>query len=185
VAFWHGSAGSCCRIFCGAAQPQRAMSMHIQISIGKQTLTLSDDSGQVLRTYPVSTATKGAGEVAGQLLHAARRHLVRARIGAGQPENTVFIGRRPTARSMARTRRALSRARLDSDAHSLAVRLRARPQPPRRVDTMRRYVYIHGSPDTAPMGRPGSIGCIRMHNADIIELFDLVPPYTPVDISED
>jgi lipoprotein-anchoring transpeptidase ErfK/SrfK len=50
---------------------------------------------------------------------------------------------------------------------------------------MRRYVYIHGSPDTTPMGCPGSIGCIRMRNADIVELFDLVPPYTAVNIGED
>jgi lipoprotein-anchoring transpeptidase ErfK/SrfK len=47
---------------------------------------------------------------------------------------------------------------------------------------MRRYIYIHGSPDSAVMGRPGSIGCIRMHNRDIVELFDLIEPGTPVDI---
>ena len=52
------------------------------------------------------------------------------------------------------------------------------------VDTMRRYIYLHGSPDTASMGSPGSIGCVRMRNQDIIELFDLVPPYTAVDIVE-
>ena len=51
------------------------------------------------------------------------------------------------------------------------------------VDTMRRYIYIHGSPDTAAMGKPGSIGCIRMRNRDITELFDLVAPYTEVQIS--
>jgi lipoprotein-anchoring transpeptidase ErfK/SrfK len=50
------------------------------------------------------------------------------------------------------------------------------------VDTMRRCIYIHGSPDTAHMGKPGSIGCIRMRNADVAELFDLVPPYSPVRI---
>ena len=48
------------------------------------------------------------------------------------------------------------------------------------VDTMRRYIYIHGSPDTARMGAPGSIGCIRMHNADIVDLFERVPPRTTV-----
>ncbi|MFN3885285.1 MAG: L,D-transpeptidase family protein, partial [Rhodocyclaceae bacterium] len=53
------------------------------------------------------------------------------------------------------------------------------------VDTMRRFIYIHGSPDTVKMGIPGSIGCIRMRNADIIELFDLVPPYTRVDIEDE
>jgi hypothetical protein len=52
------------------------------------------------------------------------------------------------------------------------------------VDTMRRYIYLHGSPDTAEMGKPGSIGCVRMRNRDIVELFDLVPPYTPVEITE-
>jgi lipoprotein-anchoring transpeptidase ErfK/SrfK len=50
---------------------------------------------------------------------------------------------------------------------------------------MRRYIYIHGSPDAFPMGIPGSIGCVRMRNADIIELFDLVPPRTPVEILAD
>jgi L,D-transpeptidase YbiS len=51
------------------------------------------------------------------------------------------------------------------------------------VDTMRRYIYIHGAPETAKMGAPGSIGCIRMRNADIVELFELVPPFTEVVIS--
>ena len=51
------------------------------------------------------------------------------------------------------------------------------------VDTMRRYIYIHGSPESAQMGVPGSIGCVRMRNVDVVELFDLVPPYTPVEIS--
>ena len=50
------------------------------------------------------------------------------------------------------------------------------------VDTMRRYIYIHGAPDTAEMGKPGSVGCIRMRNRDILELFERVAPYTPVDI---
>jgi lipoprotein-anchoring transpeptidase ErfK/SrfK len=52
------------------------------------------------------------------------------------------------------------------------------------VDTMRRYVYIHGSPDTVEMGKPGSIGCIRMRNQDVLELFELVPPGTQVRIAE-
>ena len=52
------------------------------------------------------------------------------------------------------------------------------------VDSMRRYIYIHGSPDSAVMGQPGSIGCIRMHNRDLLELFDLVEPGTPVEIAD-
>jgi lipoprotein-anchoring transpeptidase ErfK/SrfK len=47
---------------------------------------------------------------------------------------------------------------------------------------MRRYIYIHGSPDAYAMGKPGSIGCIRMRNAEIVELFDQIEAGTPVDI---
>jgi lipoprotein-anchoring transpeptidase ErfK/SrfK len=50
------------------------------------------------------------------------------------------------------------------------------------VDTMRRMIYIHGAPESAEMGKPGSHGCIRMRNADVAELFELVPPYAEVDI---
>lgn len=162
------------------------MTVRIQISIGKQTLTLSDDSGRLLRTYAVSTATKGAGELRGSFCTPRGRHVVRARIGAGQPENTVFIGRRPSGEVYSRE---LAERFPGRDWILTRILWLSGCEPGRNrlglVDTMRRYVYIHGSPDTAPMGRPGSIGCIRMHNADIIDLFDQVPPYTVVDISED
>jgi L,D-transpeptidase YbiS len=162
------------------------MTVRIQISIGKQTLTLSDNSGRLLRTYAVSTATKGAGELRGSFCTPRGRHVVRARIGAGQPENTVFIGRRPSGEVYSRE---LAERFPGRDWILTRILWLSGCEPGRNrlgpVDTMRRYVYIHGSPDTAPMGRPGSIGCIRMHNADIIDLFDQVPPYTVVDISED
>ena len=162
------------------------MSLQIRISIGRQTLTLLDGAGEVLRVYSVSTAAKGPGELSGSHCTPRGRHLVRARIGAGQPENTVFVARRPTGEIYSRQlgeqfpRRdwILTRILWLSGCEAGRNRLG-------EVDTMRRYVYIHGSPDSTPMGHPGSIGCIRMHNADIIELFDLVAPYTPVDITED
>ena len=162
------------------------MSLQIRISIGRQTLTLLDGAGEVLRVYSVSTAAKGPGELSGSHCTPRGRHLVRARIGTGQPENTVFVARRPTGELYSRQlgeqfpRRdwILTRILWLSGCEAGRNRLG-------EVDTMRRYVYIHGSPDSTPMGVPGSIGCIRMHNADIIELFDLVAPYTPVDITED
>ena len=162
------------------------MSLQIRISIGRQTLTLLDGAGEVLRVYSVSTAAKGPGELSGSHCTPRGRHLVRARIGTGQPENTVFVARRPTGEIYSRQlgeqfpRRdwILTRILWLSGCEAGRNRLG-------EVDTMRRYVYIHGSPDSTPMGVPGSIGCIRMHNADIIELFDLVAPYTPVDITED
>lgn len=67
----------------------------------------------------------------------------------------------------------------------MAVRDRGRPQPPGDVDTQRRYIYIHGTPDEVPLGIPGSKGCVRMHNADVIELFDHCHPGMPVWITEE
>jgi lipoprotein-anchoring transpeptidase ErfK/SrfK len=47
---------------------------------------------------------------------------------------------------------------------------------------MRRYIYIHATPDSVPMGVPASHGCILMRNADMIQLFDRVPAGTCVNI---
>ena len=160
--------------------------MHIAISIKQQTLTLSDDSGQALRSYPVSTATNGPGELSGSFCTPRGRHLIRAKIGAGEAVNTVFSARRPTGEIYGPE---LVERFPQRDWILTRILWLSGCEPGRnrlgRVDTMRRYVYIHGSPDTTPMGRPGSIGCIRMRNADIIELFDLVPTYTAVEITED
>jgi lipoprotein-anchoring transpeptidase ErfK/SrfK len=49
---------------------------------------------------------------------------------------------------------------------------------------MRRYIYIHGTHELAELGKPGSIGCVRMANRDILELFELALPGTPVEIRE-
>ena len=162
------------------------MSVRIHISINRQTLALSDDSRGLLRTYSVSTAAKGAGELNGSHCTPRGRHLVRARIGAGQAANTVFVGRRPNGQIYSRE---LGERFPKRDWILTRILWLSGCEPGRnrlgKVDTMRRYIYIHGSPDSTPMGRPGSIGCIRMRNADILELFDLVPPYTEVDIAED
>ena len=154
----------------------------IVIDATKQELMLLEDE-RVLKRYSVSTAKKGLGEKNGSFQTPRGRHVVRAKIGAGQPENTVFVRRRPTGEIWSRELHAnfpgrdwmLTRLLWLSGCEHGKNRLGD-------VDTMRRYIYIHGSPETAEMGKPGSIGCIRMRNRDIIELFDLVPPYTPVEI---
>ena len=158
--------------------------MRIEISIPGQSLRLLADDGKELRRYSVSTSRNGAGEREGSFQTPRGEHIVRAKIGAGQPANTVFRGRRVTGeiwtpdfggrfpgrdwilmRILWLSGREVGKNRLGN------------------VDTMRRYIYIHGSPDSVPMGTPGSIGCIRMRNADIVELFDRVPAGTPVTIS--
>jgi len=160
--------------------------VHIEISIARQALSLVNDCGETVRSYLVSTATRGVGELKGSYCTPRGRHLIRAKIGAQQPANTVFIGRRPSGEVYSPE---LAERFPQRDWILTRILWLSGCEPGRNrlgdVDTMRRYVYIHGSPDSAPMGQPGSIGCIRMRNADIVELFELVPPYTPVNISED
>ena len=160
--------------------------MKIAVSVASQCLTLSDDDGRVLREYRVSTGKAGVGEESGSFRTPRGRHLIRAKIGGSAPENTIFVRRRPTGETWS--------VEFDSEHPGgdwILTRILwlSGCEPGRNrlgsVDTMRRYIYIHGSPDPVPMGEPGSHGCIRMRNADIVELFDLVPPYTAVDITED
>lgn len=157
----------------------------IRISIAAQSLALFDDAGTPVLGYPVSTARNGPGERRGSNCTPRGRHVVRAKIGAGAPLNTVFVGRRPTGEIWSP---ALAAAHPGRDWILTRILWLSGCDPGfnrlGEVDTMRRYIYIHGSPDTVPMGVPGSIGCVRMRNADIVELFDRVPPGTPVEIVE-
>jgi len=160
--------------------------MLLRISVARQTLTLFDDAGEVLRTYPVSTAAKGVGERSGSHCTPRGRHVIRAKIGSGLPEDAVLVARRPSGEiyspDLAATHPGrdwiLTRILWLSGCEPGFNRLGD-------VDTMRRYIYIHGCPDGEPMSVPLSHGCIRMHNRDIIELFDLVPVHTTVEIGED
>ncbi|HXV11666.1 MAG TPA: L,D-transpeptidase [Burkholderiales bacterium] len=147
----------------------------IEIRISSQSLDLVDDTGAVIKRYRVSTSKNGAGELNGSYCTPRGRHVVRAKIGAGKPPNTVFVERRPTGEIYAPEMAArhpgrdwiLTRILWLSGREPGYNRLG-------KVDTMRRYIYIHGSPDSVEMGRPGSIGCIRMHNSDVMDLFDRV-----------
>ena len=154
----------------------------IVIDASKQELTLLEGK-RILKRYSVSTAKNGLGEKNGSFRTPRGRHIIRAKIGAGRPENTVFVRRRPTGEIWSRE---LHEKYPGRDWMLTRLLWLSGKEPGRNrlgeVDTMRRYIYIHGSPDTAEMGKPGSIGCIRMRNRDIVELFDLVPPYTPVEI---
>jgi L,D-transpeptidase YbiS len=157
--------------------------MKIKIDLGKQELVLTDGAGKRLKTYSVSTAKKGAGEMSGSFCTPRGKHIVRAKIGAGQPLNTVFVRRRPTGELWTPELHARYPGR---DWILTRILWLSGCEPGKNrlgdVDTMRRYIYIHGTHELAEMGKPGSIGCVRMRNRDIVELFDLVPPYTPVEI---
>lgn len=160
------------------------MSARIEVDAAAQTLVLYEGEAPVL-SYAVSTAKNGLGETSGSHCTPRGRHVVRAKIGAGAAPNTVFVGRRPTGEIYSADLAArfpgrdwiLTRILWLSGCEVGRNRLG-------NVDTMRRYIYIHGSPDTVAMGTPGSIGCIRMRNADIVELFERVRPGTRVLIRE-
>jgi len=157
----------------------------VSINIGKQVLDLLNDNGTLLKRYPISSAKNGVGERNGSFCTPRGRHIIRAKIGAGQPLNAVFIERRPTgeiygpelASSFPGRDWILTRILWLSGCEPGYNRLG-------EVDTMRRAIYIHGCPDSAEMGQAGSHGCIRMRNQDVIELFDLVPIRTLVEICE-
>ena len=156
----------------------------IRVTLFDQRLELMED-GTVLRSYRVSTSRYGAGERAGSLRTPRGRHVVRAMLGAGAPAGTVFHGRRRTGEIYTAKLASkhpgrdwvLSRILWLSGTEIGKNRLGA-------VDSMRRYIYIHGTPERYALGTPASIGCIRMSDEDVIELFDLISPGTVVDIEE-
>lgn len=158
--------------------------MRIQISITRQQLDLINDEDNIVKSYLISSAKNGGGQQRGSFCTPLGKHIIRAKIGQHQPLNTVFVKRRPTG---------------EIYTPELAIRYPGRDWILTRilwlsgceigvnrlglVDTMRRYIYIHGSPDSAVMGKPGSIGCIRMHNNDLLDLFDQIAVGTETEIT--
>lgn len=157
----------------------------LQVSIADQQLGWFDAEG-CQRVWPVSTALKGAGNAFGSWQTPLGWHRIRARIGAGCALNSVFVGRRPTG---------------EIYSSGLAVQYPKRDWILTRilwlcgeevgfnrggsVDSQRRYIYIHGTPDTEPMSIPRSHGCVRMRNRDVLELCDKVDVGMKVLISPD
>ena len=159
--------------------------MRIEISISHQVLTLFDNFSCVKAQYLVSTAANGTGCEKDSGCTPLGAHIIRAKIGAGAQANAVFVGRRATGEICTLELMAqypnrdwiLTRILWLSGTEIGKNRLG-------NVDTMQRYIYIHGTPDSTDMGEVGSHGCVRMRNADVIELFDLVEAGTPVLVLE-
>lgn len=157
--------------------------MKIVIHIPTQTLELFDDSGKSVRHYRVSTGANGVGEENGSFCTPRGRHVVRAKIGAGQPENAVFVKRRPTGEIFTPELGAQHPGR--DWILTRILWLCGKERGYNRFgscDTMRRYIYIHGTPDGTKLGRPGSRGCVRMRNSELLELFDKVQTGTEVEV---
>ena len=155
----------------------------ITIDLPTQSMRILE-RGREAGHFLVSTASRGAGEREGSFCTPRGAHIIRAKIGAGAEVNTVFRGRRPTGEVYTPD---LGRSHPERDwILTRILWLSGREVGKNRlgeVDTMRRYIYIHGAPDEAKMGEPGSIGCVRMSNPDILALFDWAECGTPVEIS--
>ena len=155
---------------------------YIEVSLTRQRLVLFEGERPVLE-YLVSTSRYGPGEMLNSGCTPRGRHQVRACIGAGAPEAAVFVGRRPTGELYDAS---LARRYPDRDWILTRILWLSGLEPGRnrfgRVDSMRRYIYIHGTPDTEPVGVPFSHGCIRMRNCDLLELFPRVIPGTLVNL---
>lgn len=131
----------------------------------------------------VSTALKGPGERRDSGCTPQGLHRVRIRIGGGCPPGTVFVGRRPTGEVYDSGLAARFPGRDWILTRILWLTgLEAGRNRGGQVDTLRRYIYIHGCPPTAPMGVPGSQGCIRLRDPDLLRLYDLAPAGTLVEI---
>jgi hypothetical protein len=161
-----------------------AAELLVRISLAEQRLRLQRGDEQLM-DVAVSTAARGGGEQMDSLCTPRGWHVIRARIGAGAPVNTVFVGRRPSGELYAPPLRAAAPER---DWILTRILWLSGLEPGRNrlgaVDTMRRFVYIHGAPDDVPMGVPGSHGCVRMRNADVTRLFDAVAAGTRVLIED-
>ena len=150
---------------------------HLLIDIARQRLQLFDDFSVCVGDYSVSTARNGAGELDGSGCTPRGQHYIRAMIGAGQPLHSVFRGRRPTGEIYS-PERALAHPERDWIL-SRIVWLCGRQWGVNRgpgVDTFRRFIYIHGTSDTEPMGIPLSHGCVRMRNTELVALFARLQP---------
>jgi len=162
---------------------RKASTYHIEVDVPSQTLIVHDPQDKEIMRFQIATARNGVGERLGSEQTPRGEHYIRAKIGAGQPANAVFISRRPTGETYSPALRTAFPERdwiltrilwlcgLERGKNRLG-----------KVDTLRRYIYIHGCPDDDPMGSPSSRGCVKMRNNDIIRLFDRVPAGTRVTI---
>ena len=154
----------------------------IEISIKTQTLTLLRNNEIVLK-YPISTAEKGVGQFKNSNCTPLGGHIIRAKIGAGYPIYAIFHARRWNKETWD------PNYKLDSDDLILSRILWLSGKEIgfnrlENVDTMQRYIYIHGTHDEENIGHPVSHGCIRMKNKDVINLYDLVEVGEEVIINE-
>ena len=157
----------------------------IRVNIGEQTLYLMNEQGDVEREYPVSTSKYGVGNESGSEKTPLGLHRIKDKIGGSMPINMVMVGREPKGLLQDCINEGME---LPDDVITSRIMWLEGMEPGRNqggyVDTYNRYIYIHGTSEESKIGTPASIGCIRMLNEDVIELYRLVDTGTEVLIEE-
>lgn len=144
----------------------------IKINVAKQQLKLFDEEGDLLQQYSVSTSKNGTGNQNGSEQTPLGLHRIKDKLGGAMPVNEVFIGRLPHGNLDECIERGVD---LPDDVIMSRIMWLEGMEPGRNrggyVDTYQRYIYIHGTNHEESIGTPTSIGCIRMRNQDIVDLF--------------
>ena len=157
----------------------------ISINVTQQQLRLLDAEGNLLHQYPVSTSKYGTGSENGSEKTPLGLHRIKEKMGGAMPINEVFIGRIPHGNLEECTQRGVD---LPDDVIMSRILWLEGMEPGRNqggyVDTYQRYIYIHGTNHEESMGTPSSIGCVRMRNEDVVDLFRLVEVGSEVLIEE-
>ncbi len=158
---------------------------YLRINLSQQSLQLIENE-KTLKHYLISSAANGANEQRGSGGTPRGWHKIKLKIGGTAPINTIFDCRRPLSELYSPALRARLAQRRDWILTRILWLSGLEPLKNRygQVDTLKRYIYIHGTPDEVPMGVIGSKGCIRMRNAEIVELFEQVEVGTQVLIEE-
>ncbi len=143
---------------------------YISISIGEEKIRLLDNE-KVVAEYTISSAANGIGFDEGSYCTPTGRFVIQEKIGEGEPLHTIFKSRLPVG---------IWDGEITAADMILTRILRLHGLDPENANSMQRFIYIHGTNREDMLGQSASCGCIRMSNADIIELFDAIDLGTPV-----
>lgn len=164
--------------------PKAPLERSLLVDVSQQRLQLTLPSGE-RKVWPISTAARGTGSASGSLKTPLGRHRISERFGAGAPLGTVFRARANTGEIA-----EIHTGEVDVEEDLVLTRilwLEGLEEGKNRgpgIDSKARYIYIHGTNEEGLIGRPASHGCVRMKNADVVELFELVKIGDPVLIRE-
>ena len=157
----------------------------IRIKVSEQKLYLLNEQGVAEREFPVSTSKYGVGNENGSHKTPLGLHRIKDKVGGAMPINMVMVGREPMGLLEDCIEKGVE---LPDDVITSRIMWLEGMEPGKNqggyVDTYNRYIYIHGTSEEDKIGTPASIGCIRMLNKDVVELYRLVDTGTEVLIEE-